>query len=63
VVDLHVLAGAEFGEGGRGADGVQEVVADLDGVGERGEVVVAVAVGDRVKQRALGAGRLGGRRG
>lgn len=58
VVDPHVLADAEFGEDGRGADGVQEVVASVDGVGERGEVLIELAVGYRVKQRARGAAAL-----
>jgi hypothetical protein len=55
VVDAHVVADAKFGESGRGADSVQEMVAGVDGVGERGEVLVKLAVRDRVKQRSCGS--------
>jgi hypothetical protein len=52
VVDAHLVADAQLGQRGRGADGVHEMVAGVDGVGESGEVLVKLAVCDRVKQRA-----------
>ncbi len=48
--DAHVVADTEFGESGRRADGVQEMVAGVDGVGNSREVLVELAACDRVKQ-------------
>jgi hypothetical protein len=48
VVDAYVVADAQVGERGRGADGVDKVAASVDGVSERGEMVVELAVCDRV---------------
>jgi hypothetical protein len=39
VVDAHLVADAELGQGARGADGVQQVQTGVDRVGERGEAV------------------------
>lgn len=50
VVDAHLVADAQLGQRGRGVDGMQEMVAGVDRVGERGEVLVELAVCDRVKQ-------------
>jgi hypothetical protein len=57
VVDAHLVADAQLGQRGRGADGMQEMVAGVEGVGESGEVLVKLAVCNRVKQRACGSGR------
>lgn len=57
----HLVADTQLGQRGRGADGVQEVVAGVDGVGESGEVLVKLAVCDRVKQRVCGRDRRGWR--
>jgi hypothetical protein len=60
-VDAHLVADAQLGQRGRGADGMQEMVAGVDGVGESGEVLVELAVCDRVEQRARGSDRRGWR--
>jgi len=49
VVDAHLIADAQFSKRVRRADGVKEVVAGVDGVGERGEVLVEIACCDRVE--------------
>ncbi len=61
VVDADLVADAQLGQRGRGADGVQEMAAGVDGVGESGEVLVKLAVCHRVKQRACGRDRRGWR--
>jgi hypothetical protein len=48
--DAHVVADTEFGQGGRRADSVQEMVAGVDGVGDSREVLVELAACDRVEQ-------------
>lgn len=48
--DAHVVADTEFGQGGRRADGLQEMVAGVDRVGDSREVLVELAACDRVKQ-------------
>jgi hypothetical protein len=53
LVDSYFIAHAQDGEGGGGADRVQQPPARMDSLRERGEVIVEVTVSDRVEQRAL----------
>jgi imidazole glycerol phosphate synthase subunit HisF len=44
----HAVADTQLAQRGGRAYGVQQVVAGVDGVAERGEVVVELAVSDRL---------------
>lgn len=56
-VDPDGIADTELGDRIRGANGVQQRAACLDGVRERDDVLVEFAGGDRVKQQSLGSTR------
>jgi hypothetical protein len=53
MVDAHFVAHAEDGERGRGADRQQQPSPRVDRLGERREVIVELAVRDRIEQRAV----------
>jgi hypothetical protein len=53
VVDAHVIADDKLGEGVDRLHGVQQVQACVDRSGDRGQVHVELARGDRLKQQAL----------
>jgi hypothetical protein len=58
MVDPHSVADVEHRERFGGVDCLQQLIARVDGVGDRGQVRVEVAGGDLVEQQSLGLGRL-----
>ncbi len=52
-VDADAVADHERRQGGHGADGVQEMLARVDRLGERREVKIERAVCDLLEQQAL----------
>lgn len=46
----HGIADAQLGDGARTADGVQQLTACVDGVGDRDEMLVELAGGDLLEQ-------------
>jgi hypothetical protein len=53
VVDADEVADAKRGKSGGRANGVDEPAACVDGLGERGELVVELACGDGIQQGRL----------
>ena len=54
MVDADLITDAQLRQRGGGPDGVQQMAAGVDRVGQRGEMVVKLAVGDRVEQQPVG---------
>jgi hypothetical protein len=50
MVDLYLVADAERGKRGGGADGVQQVLTGVDRVGERAEMLIQLAGHDGIQQ-------------
>lgn len=46
----HSIADAQLGDRGRGTDGVQQLAASVDGVGDRDEMLVELSGSDLLEQ-------------